>query len=206
VAASQVSIVNRALSALGHKPIVSFDDDSKAARLADRDYDDLRDAVIQAHPWNFAQVREMLAANATAPVWGFERAFDLPSSPYCLRVLSVQNEDPETGTWKVEGRQIVTNFADPLPILYLARVTDVGLTTTLFREALSARIAWDWAESITGSTSKAEAAREWYERKLSEARSIDGQEGTIETLDSGQWVRARFSGSLSGPAPWTDWD
>lgn len=198
MATSAVQIVNRALHALGHKPITAFEDDAKAARLATRDYDTIRDAVLQAHPWNFAIRRKSLAAATEAPDWGFERAFDFPADPYCLRVLAVSGEDPESGRWVVEGRQILTDFNAPLPIRYVARVTDVGLYTPLFVEALAARLAWDWAEMIPGTNSKAQLAKDWYERKLSEARSIDGQEGSVEVIEAYGWVDSRFQGGNLG--------
>lgn len=187
--ASEVSIVNRALILLGDKEIVSFDDNNKGARLATRHYADIRDEMLQEHPWNFAMRRDSLAANVTSPAFEFARAFDIPTD--CLRVHSVY-DNTENLPWKVEGRQILTNLGAPLQIRYIASVEDVMLMTPQFREALSARIALEWVEAITGSRTLEETKGREYLMKVAMARSMDGQEGTTDPLDTSDWLDARW--------------
>ena len=88
--ASVVEICNRALDKLGEAPIVSLADDIKASRACARTYAPVRDAVLRDHPWNCAIHRTVLAAEAEAPAWGYQRRFPLPvdwfhASRTCMR-------------------------------------------------------------------------------------------------------------------------
>ena len=59
--ASVVGICNRALEKLGGGYIAALTEASKEARALNRAYDYVRDAVLRAHPWNFAIKRASLA-------------------------------------------------------------------------------------------------------------------------------------------------
>ncbi len=191
--ASDVSIVNAALIKLGEGTIASLTEDSKAARLANSIYADIRDAVLQAHPWNFALARASLSASSTAPSWGYDAAFPLPETPTkCLRVLRVKDDEYQDVEWKVEGREILTDESAPLYILYVKQATDPGQYTPLFVECLAARLAAELAEPLKQSSSMTEAMRQLYERKLAEARTADAQEGTPEVITANEWIEARY--------------
>lgn len=189
--ASEVQIANIALSKLGAQPINAFTDDSNSARLANLTFSEIRDTVLRDHPWNCATKRASLAALATAPVWGYARQFQLPTD--CLRVLGPEN--PNREPWKVEGRKILTDLAAPLNILYIAQVTDPNEFDALFREALSARLAMEWAEPVSGNTTLQAQMAQLYAAKLRDARGVDGQEGSPDALDIFEWVEARFAGT-----------
>lgn len=191
--ATDVTIVNAALIRLGETTITALSDDTKPARLANAIYGDVRDAVTRAHPWNFALARAELTANANAPTWGYDNAYDLPGDPdHCLRVLTIEGEDEHAGRWTVEGRQILSNLSAPIQITYLRRISEPDDTDPLFREALSARLARELAEPLGKSTSLQQAMAEFYGAKLREARSADGQEGTPDVLVADTWLSARF--------------
>ncbi|MFN0043752.1 MAG: hypothetical protein ACKVSF_11145 [Alphaproteobacteria bacterium] len=187
--ASQVGIVNAALIKLGEATITSLDENSKPARLANNVFEDLRDAVLQAHPWNFALARAELVADVAGPSWGHAYAYALPAVPaYCLRVLAIENAAAD---WRVEGRRILTDEGAPLRILYLKQVTDPNEYSALFRECLAARLAAELAEPLKQSVSAAETMRAVYERKLAEARTADAQEGTPDSIEADAWILAR---------------
>ena len=188
--ASEVGIVNNALLKLGENPISSFEENSKAARLAKETYADYRDALLRDNPWNFALKRVALAASTTTPSWGYANAFPLPSEPsFCLRVVEVQN--PSRITWKIEGRSIVTDIDAPLNILYVERVADPNQMDSDFRDALSSFLAMNWAERITKSAEVYSIMSQQFNAKIKPARSIDGQEGTPTDIVY-EWINARF--------------
>lgn len=191
---TDVDIVNAGLIKLGEATITSLADDVKAARLANAIFADQRDVVLRAHPWNFALARAELTAHVTAPLWGFANAYDLPGDPdVCLRVISVEGEaDAGAGAWQIEGRQIVTDLASPIRILYLRRVTDYALWDVLALDALAARLAMELAEPLGKSTSLHNAMARLYDNSLRGARSADGQEGTARMLTADGWIEARI--------------
>lgn len=199
---STVDIVNRALLDLGQKTIASLDDPKKSARIAKQRYPGLRDAVLRAHPWNCAERRVELAAETTGPVFGPANAFvRLPDD---LRVLKVGDQDDDT-KWRVEGRRIVTDLGAPLPVRYIVRITDPNEFDTLLIEALASRIAWALAMPLVMKRTMAEQAKSDYQDKLTEARSIDGQESSSRKTKSNQWLESRRSGvgdPYGGEEPW----
>ena len=190
---TDVDIVNAGLIKLGEATITTLADDVKAARLASAIFADQRDVVLRAHPWNFALARAELTANATAPLWGFAEAYDLPGDPdFCLRVIAVEGEaDAGPGAWQIEARQIVTDRASPIRILYLRRVTDYALWDALALDALAARIAMELSEPLGKSTSLHNAMARLYDNTLRAARSADGQEGTVRMISADGWIEAR---------------
>ena len=118
--ASDVDIANSALNNLGASNINSLTEDSVAARICNQRYAFVRDAVFRAHPWNCLITRASLAQNSTAPTWQYTYAFSLPTDPYCLRVLRVEDLDTD---YKVEGRTIASDNST-MKIKYVGRITD----------------------------------------------------------------------------------
>ena len=88
--ASDVGIANAALRKLGQSPITSFSEANKAGRIANERFAESRDALLAEHPWNFALKRVSLAASATAPEWGYNNAFPLPTD--YIRMYEVEGE------------------------------------------------------------------------------------------------------------------
>ena len=64
---SVVEISNNALNAIGATNITSMDENSKAARVINQVYANVRNEVFRAHPWNCLIKRATLAQDASAP-------------------------------------------------------------------------------------------------------------------------------------------
>ena len=77
--ATETTIINAALRRLGDKPITSRLDGSPAANAVNDLFDDARDALLRAHPWNFATTRVALMPSSTTPVYGFDYQYALPA-------------------------------------------------------------------------------------------------------------------------------
>ena len=190
--ATEVSICSNALRRLGDDPITSLTDDTERARLCNSFYEDSRDAVLRSHPWNFAITRASLAKLSTAPAYGFANQFSLPTNPYCLRVLGMEYEDY---IFKIEnvathGRVLLTDEATA-NILYVARITDTNLFDAMFVDVLTQKLAVDLAYPVTNSTTLQTQMQKVFEKKLSEARSIAGQEGFQDDLVSDTFIDFR---------------
>ena len=190
---SKVAICNRALNSLGVKQrIASLTEDSEAARKCALVIDDCIDETIRAYNWNCATHRAALARSAVAPAFGYAYKYALPAGPdppYCLRVISVEDED-ETSDYKIEGRFLLTDETT-CKILYLKRVEDVNDLDVLCRSAIAARIAAEIAYSLTNSNTLQEAMWTLYGGKIQEATEIDAQEGTAGKLEAESWIEER---------------
>lgn len=187
---SEVTVCNLALADLNAELITALDEDSAEAIQCNLKYEVARDAVLRAHPWNFALGRVAIASSTDVPVFEFTKTLPLPSD--CLRVLKT-NEDDEGFTWKVEGRNIVCNSSS-LKILYIKAVSDVGQFDSLFVMALAARLAAMLAYPLLGDREVQGDMWEIYKQTLTEARGIDSQEGTPEALLAEDWELSRVAG------------
>ena len=76
-------------------------------------------------------------------------------------------------------------------IIYIARITDTTLFDSLFVDTLITKLASDLAYPVTNSLKVQEQMYRLYQLKLSEARSIDGQEGFIDDLVSDTFTTFR---------------
>lgn len=195
MASSDVDIVNIALSVhLGAESISSFSEDSKEAVLARTSYAETRDEVLRAHPWNCAVKRVSLVANADAPDWGFDIAYQLPSD--YLRVMQVNGETAsspgrEGYLWQVEDGKILTDLSAPLEILYIYRNTVVTRYDAELVNALSYKLALKWVEPLVKAANLKAVMADLYRGAISSARGSDGQEGSPKRIQSSMWLDVR---------------
>jgi hypothetical protein len=192
--ASVVDICNGALNQLGASTILSLTEDSKNARLCNARYTQIRDSLFRSHPWNCLQKRVQLAADTTAPAWGFTSAYTLPAD--CLRLLRILDYD---SNHKVEGRKILTNNSS-MKILYVARIEDPNEYDELLRETISAALAADIAYAVTSSNPVAQNMYNLFQTKLKDARFVDATEGQntsqedgmADVVDANDFLSSRF--------------
>ena len=192
--ASVVDICNGALNQLGASTILSLTEDSKNARLCNARYTQVRDSLFRSHPWNCLQKRIQLAADTTAPAWGFTSAYTLPAD--CLRLLRILDYD---SNHKVEGRNILTKNSS-MKILYVARIEDPNEYDELLRETISAALAADIAYAVTSSNPVSLNMYNLYQTKLKDARFVDATEGQntsqedgmADVVDANDFLSSRF--------------
>ena len=192
--ASVVDICNGALNQLGASTILSLTEDSKNARLCNARYTQVRDSLFRSHPWNCLQKRVQLAADTTAPAWGFTSAYTLPAD--CLRLLRILDYD---SNHKVEGRKILTNNSS-MKILYVSRIEDPNEYDELLRETISAALAADIAYAVTSSNPVSLNMYNLFQTKLKDARFVDATEGQntsqedgmADVVDANDFLSSRF--------------
>lgn len=200
MAVSDVDIANRALVKIGEQRITSFDDDNKASRAVKALYPTVRDSELRKHRWNFATKRAQLAALATAPAFGFDYAYQLPSD--CLRVDFVGDFYPgvdlsdyrnaDSSEWRVEARTILTNLSAPLNLRYGARITDPTQFDAMFVEALAAKLAIELADVLTQTGTRKEQAKADYQDAMRTARSLDAIEDPPQQMPDTSWTLGRL--------------
>lgn len=209
---AEVDICNLALTRLGHSQISALDEGTKASDLCTLHYPIARDAVLRAHPWNFAIARANLALSGTTPNHEYSYQHALPSGPspaYCLKVLRTSWEASGFSgaavygfaglvggyewplPYRIEGRYLLSNET-AVSIEYIGRVTDPNQFDALFTDLLAQRLAGEVALPLTDTASVAKQMWDIYAAKLAEARSSDAQEGTPRAVvDLSPWLIAR---------------
>lgn len=188
-ALSDVTIANSALSLIGDQRIVSLTDDSEAAKAINANYDLIRDEVTAAHPWNCAIHRVEVASTTTTPVYGFTNTFNLPTDPWCLRILEIQNFDHDE--WVVEGRTFLVD-ASSVNIRYVKRITDAMEMSPGLVQAISARLAHAVCFRLTGDEDLRGRIWQYYTQVRRDARSTDGLEGAPPLIESSTFATARL--------------
>jgi len=195
MANTAVDICNIALTThLGANSISSFDEDTREGLLARTSYNEIRDEVLRAHPWNCATRRASIPANATAPEWGFDFAYQIPND--CLRVLEVNGEQAGVGggegwLWQVEENTIVTDLSSPLEIRYIFRNVTVSRYDAELVNALALRLALAWTEPLVKAANLKQAMFDLYREAITSARGSDGQEGSPKRIQSSSWINVR---------------
>ncbi len=185
--ATTLDIINDGLRKLGEQTITSVAESSPAARLASATYDGIQDALFREFPWNFAMTRASITAEVTTPTWGYAREYALPA--LCMRLVDINNVDDED--WTLELGMILTDKTSPLEIKYVARVEPDDMDPT-FREALAAKLAVEWAEPLSQTSSVVAAMFDLYRNKLQVARTADGQENRPGVIDAPDFINARY--------------
>ena len=183
--ASKVDLANEALLLLGSNTITSFTDNDSNAVLVNRFFPSERDAVLRSHRSNCAITPANIASLATAPIIDWEYKFTLPTDPYCLRVLDVRTVTGDIRLdHEIHGRELLTEEST-VDITYIQRLEDTTQFDSLLYQALVFRMAWKLAFPIMRSHTVMGQMGQMYEAVVREARTIDSQEGTPETIDTG---------------------
>jgi hypothetical protein len=197
MASSEVEVCNSALIKLGVKTISSLEDDSKEARLCKQQYPLMRDELLRSHPWNFAITRVALTKTSNTPAYEFTSEFLLPSD--VLRVLLTDlNLSPTTQEepWQLEsnpttGLKVILSNQSTMKIKYLRKVTDPQKFDAIFSEVLAWKLAANIAYNMVQSVSLAGQIFQLYKEALSQARSFDGQEGSLQQVEADEWFWSR---------------
>ena len=198
--ASQVDIANRALTKLGAARIISFSDDNKQARAVASMFNIVRDSELRSHIWSFSVKRASLPALTSTPDWGFQKEYQVPSD--LLRVLMVNDvyggpsredyRNQPVAEYVLEGNKILCNFAAPLKIRYVSRVTDTTQWDSMFVEAFACRLAMELAEDLTQSNTKRELAQSEYVAALRGAIRASALEQPAQDLPDNSWLLSRL--------------
>lgn len=194
---TQISIVNRALIRCGAARVSSITENVQGAILCNALYNELRDEVLRAHPWNFAVMRVQLAPTSTVPAWGYAYEYELPSD--CLRVLpDVRDSDENDGVdHQVEcdsdgNDKVIRTDEAILNIRYIRRHENESAWDSNFASAFAWKLAQEISYSLTQSVTLQQQCEKAYRAIIAEARSIDGMEGTPPALVADDWTRSRL--------------
>lgn len=194
---TQVSICNRALIRCGASRISMITEDVQGAILCNALYDELRDEVLRAHPWNFAIKRVQLAPTATTPEWGYDYEYETPND--CLRVLpDVRDSNEQDGIDHVveadsDGNdKVIRTNESVLNLRYIFRHENESAWDSNFASAFAWKLAYEISYALTQSVTLQAACEKAYIKILAEARSMDGMEGNAPQLIADDWTRSRL--------------
>ena len=189
---SSTDICNLALDLLSSGTIQDVENPSNPTEeLLARWYDQARRKVLREHPWNFATARAQLAASSTAPAFGYDSQFPVPSD--FIRVLTINDSTyttdapAQSNLYKVEnGHILISNlFSDSttLNLLYICDYTNVAGMDPLFIDVLAYEIALSVAYKIAESNGNIQRIAELAKERKALAKAIDGQESPPKVIE-----------------------
>lgn len=202
----RIDVCNFALTVLGEQPITSIEDESDRARTLEALYYIARDSALEEAEWTFATRRFLPALSSTAPEWGWENAFPIPSD--IVRVTQVDknwtttnnymydvNQDRNPVDHVVEyvngvGRAILCNEEEVF-CKGIRRIEDEGIYSPLFVEAFGCKLAYLAADAITASNTKTQIALTLYTDAIRKAKSRDGMQNTTRRMRNRTLSNAR---------------
>lgn len=176
---------------VGDNSITSFSDGTAASNTINTVYETVRDATLRDHLWNFAVKQGTPSLDSTAPVYGFDHRFDMPTD--LIRLFEIE-DNPK---YKIEGRFILTD-SNPINIKYIYKNEIVTEYDSMFVQALAVRIAATIAERLTQSSTLAEELMGLYRLHLRDAKSVDAQVNYPDDLEANLWIDSRTRGSSIG--------
>ncbi len=186
--ATKISIINRALVALGRERIISPIQETERGRVLNEHFNDVRDEVLREHTWNSAGARAVISEDLDKPAFEFSHQYSLPTDPYCLRVVKIHEWD---GVWQVEGRKIVTDAPPPIRLKYVKRITSISEMDPLLATAISLKLAIAAWTKLAEDGKSLDRAIKTYEGTIATARSTDGQEGWMEEFWEDDFLESR---------------
>ena len=191
--ASETSIANVALRLVGGTRITSLTQGTPNANAVRDIYIHIRDEMLE-YPWNFATKRVELAESTTAPGFGYDNAFALPSD--WLFSISVHDNDEGIGTIdfrheQVGSQNVLSTDVESVYIVYAYKETDPNLMTPAFRKALSSALARDLAITVANSNILEDQLSKRATKDLVRAKSLDAMGSFAEPRPRGSWANSR---------------
>lgn len=177
---TKIGIWNIALDVLREQPLASISDNTPEAKWLTRNYDQQRDYLLERVLWKFALDRASVAADATAPAFGWSYRYLMPTDMVKLVPPTKYGEWMGTPiSYELESGWLLTNVIGPLNIRYVKRITSEGLFTNSFCEILALRLARRMAHWMTGKQGMMQIIdgmlkEAWAEVKEGEAFQVAG--------------------------------
>lgn len=184
-----VAICNLALGWVGAGRIAALTEASKLAELCNANFAPVRDAVLEERAWRFATLRRPIAADATAPSWGYAYRYLLPST--VVRVLEVSDGSSSLRDWEREGGYVLTDQVSPIYVRCVERVEDPAGWPPGFTMAVALRLAATLATTLSENRALQDELWARYRDQVKRAGAVEGQQGRAGTLTNDWLARSR---------------
>jgi|TARA_B110000483_G_scaffold239443_1_gene317950 hypothetical protein len=198
MAVTKVDIASQGLVLIGANKISSFDDNSTEAQVASTLYEENVESLLSESHWRFAMGQKQLSLLADAPTSRYEYAYQMPTDPAVITIMTVTNNDHPI-PYSRYGDKIYLNGYGSESNIYMDYVfrQDESLFPTYFRLALVYRLASVFGAAIGRDADILQSYEVKAERQLIKARNIASQETTTKKLNTTRFAAERRS-SRSG--------
>jgi len=200
-AATQLSLYNGALRALGQTKLSSLSEDREARYVLDDEWaDDPIKACLEMGLWNFAMASVSITQNVSeTPLFGYTYAFDKPAN--WVRTAAVCYDEYFKTPNLEYNDETVFYFANVTPIYvqYISDDVDYGRDYSIwpesFRTFVHHYLAWKICPTLIKNSSERDVIFELYKEARSEAKNRDAMNEATRFPPQGTWTRGRRGGS-----------
>lgn len=193
---SIVDVWNLALALLAQDEEIldPQDKSTKAGRLCNRFWPQVRDEILQAAPWSSATVRVSLSASGNPIAYEAQgqHRYSLPAD--CVRPLALTHDgeaDSIPIPFEREGRSLISEAPAPLALRYISRDVPVGDWDPRMIQAAASLLAKYLAVPLTGKNSERERMEAEAQKSLVLAETANGKTATPPESGDGGWLLAR---------------
>ena len=159
VSNSATDIVNLALDIIKTENIndVEVPGTDKAAVVANRWYDDVRQEALEGFPWNFASTRKAISLSATDPTFGFDDAYVLPSNYLSLTFIKYWDFPLSRWDYVIENGCLYMDNggAESLQVGYIYDIVQTAKFSPSFKIFLAYALADKIVFKLTGNANLA---------------------------------------------------
>ena len=194
MATTKIDICARALIMIGAQPISSFSDGSTEALVASNIYDDVVEASLTRCRWRFATTQAELSLLANAPTGRFDYAYQVPTSPAVLQIITITVNDIVIPYSRYQNYIYVNGYGSNNKLImdYIYKVGEEYFPPH-FRLALEYELAALFAGSVARDNGLIEQFKTLAERQFLIAKNIDSTETTSKVLDTNRFTNLRRS-------------
>lgn len=187
MAATNVDIVNLALTYLGEPAIVSLSGSQKAQVLS-ANYDQARDEALSYHPWTFATRRVSLNEVVDDNETSYAHVYSLPADMLRALELNQTNIDGDHGwdDYIIEGSRLYSD-ANPAVLRYIRSIDNPAFFPPFFVEAIAANLARKIANALVQSPQVSAQMNQLYYTQLVQAMQMDSRQGSGTPQPIEQW-------------------
>ncbi len=176
-------------------------DDSPIARRIHRNYENVRDMLLETHHWNFARRRKSINKMTVDPAFGWLYQYALPDDFIAMSPIQKNGTfEGESIPYEIESyvdsngkayRVIVTDQVTPIKVIYTRKVTNTAHFSPLFTRALAAQLALYVCYAVTRKRSYTDVIKGILNDAMRAARASDNMQGTMARPDDSAWISAR---------------
>jgi hypothetical protein len=195
---SKTDICNLSQDLLSGAIVQDIDNPTTAdEEMLERWYDHCRKKTLREHPWKFAIKREIIAASAIAPAFGYTAAFPVPND--FIRLLTIETSDGEQFAhedYQFESNSILLNTdATSVYLRYIYDIEDVSQFDAMFIDYLALNIALSTAFKVTESNTSVERIAQLEKIQGAMTKAISGQERPPTRIERSKNRQARLNNS-----------
>jgi len=178
--ADLLDLYNATLTELGQEILSAVTEDTPRQRALSAQWDRVRRAELRRHGWKCALARRAIAADATAPAFGWSYAYSVPSD--FLRAWRIGELPDFRIKYALEGRKLLTDESAPLYLQYVKDLETVSEFDALLFDALVYRLAHACCFKITEKLDLRDELRKEYQKRIAEARTTSAMESFYDEL------------------------